>query len=370
VVAAAALDVLGNDHRFTTEVVAAEAPADGVVAGDLVLIGGGDPLLSSDWYPTSNLERNPVFNPTSFDALADAVQAAGVTVVEGSVLGDGSRYDDEYFAPGWGNGVAGLEAGPYDALMVNDSRVLGEDRRADEPNSAAAREFTRLLRDRGIVVAGDGAAASAPDGGSTVQIASIDSAPLTAVVEEMLTNSDNNTAELLVKELAVATTPGVAGTREAGLDVVAGRLTDWGIDTTGIVLSDGSGLSLDNRLTCAALLAVLQRFGPDETIGAALPVAGESGTLADVFTEHPVAGRLLGKTGTLNNPPFNADPPAVKALAGYLPVEGGGAVEYALILNGPTISDQSEYRPVWDDLVDTLDTYPSGPTPAELGPIR
>jgi len=60
----------------------------------------------------------------------------------------------------------------------------------------------------------------------------------------------------------------------------------------------------------------------------------------------------------------------VKALAGYLPVEGGGAVEYVLILNGPTISDQSEYRPVWDDLVDTLDTYPSGPTPAELGPIR
>ena len=112
---------------------------------------------------------------------------------------------------------------------------------------------------------------------------------------------------------------------------------------------------------------MLQRSGPDDTIGAALPVAGESGTLSDVFTEHPVAGRLLGKTGTLNNPPFNADPPAVKALAGYLPVEGGGAVEYVLVLNGPTISDQSEYRPIWDDLADTLDTYPSGPTPAESG---
>ena len=369
VVAAAALDVLGDDHRFTTEVVATEAPVDGVVAGDLVLVGGGDPLLSSDWYPTSNLERRPVFNPTSLDALADAVQAAGVSAVEGSVLGDGSRYDDEFFAPGWGNGVAGLEAGPYDALMANDARVLGEDRRADDPNSAAAREFTRLLRDRGIVVTGDAAVGVVATDDDAVQVASIDSAPLSDVVEEMLTNSDNNTAELLVKELAVATTPGVAGTREAGLAVIAARLTDWGIDTTGIVLSDGSGLSLDNRLTCSALLDVLQRSGPGDTIGAALPVAGESGTLADVFSEHPVAGRLLGKTGTLNNPPFNADPPAVKALAGYLPVEGGGAVEYVLILNGPTISDQSEYRPVWDDLVDTLDTYPSGPTPAELGPI-
>ena len=369
-VAAAALDVLGADHRFTTEVVTAQEPVAGVVAGDLVLVGGGDPLLSSDWYPTSNLERRPVLNPTSLDALADSVQAAGVTVVEGVVLGDGSRYDDEFFAPGWGTGVAGLEAGPYDALMVNDARVLGEDRRADDPNAAAAREFTQLLRDRGIVVAGEGASGGLDVGSTPFPVASIDSAPLTAVVEEMLTNSDNNTAELLVKELAVAATPTAVGTREAGLDVIGGRLAEWGIDTTGIVLSDGSGLSLDNRLTCSALLAVLQRSGPDDTIGAALPVAGESGTLADVFTDHPVAGRLLGKTGTLNNPPFNADPPAVKALAGYLPVDGGGAVEYVLILNGPTISDQSEYRPIWNDLADTLDTYPSGPAPAELGPIR
>jgi D-alanyl-D-alanine carboxypeptidase/D-alanyl-D-alanine-endopeptidase (penicillin-binding protein 4) len=49
-------------------------------------------------------------------------------------------------------------------------------------------------------------------------------------------------------------------------------------------------------------------------------------------------------------------------------VEGGSAVEYALVLNGPTISDQSEYRPVWNDLADALDTYPAGASPADLGP--
>ena len=70
----------------------------------------------------------------------------------------------------------------------------------------------------------------------------------------------------------------------------------------------------------------------------------------------------------MNNAPFNVDPPAVKALAGYVAIEGGGAVEYVLILNGPTISDQSEYRPVWGALADVLATYPTGPTPAELGP--
>ncbi|MFK7916825.1 MAG: D-alanyl-D-alanine carboxypeptidase/D-alanyl-D-alanine-endopeptidase [Ilumatobacter sp.] len=369
IVAAVALERLGPDHAFTTSVVAAASPVDGVLDGDLVLLGGGDPLLSSDWYPTSNLERRPVFNPTSFDALADRVQAAGVTQVTGSVLGDGSRYDDEYFAPGWGNGVAGLEAGPYDALMANDSRVLGEEQRANDPNSGAAREFTRLLSDRGITVAGaPGQGAVADLGNGSVEIATIDSEPLTDVVAEMLTNSDNNTAELLVKELGVvAGGPATTNSREAGLAVMNDQLGLWGVDTTAIVLGDGSGLSLDNRLTCDALLSVLEWSGPGGTIGAALPVAAQTGTLADIFVDHPVAGRLLGKTGTLNNPPFNQDPPAVKALAGYLPIEGGGAVEYVLVLNGPTISDQSEYRPVWNELVDALDTYPSGATPADVG---
>lgn len=366
VVAAVALAQLGADHVFTTRVLASGTPVDGVIEGDLVLLGGGDPLLSSDWYPTSGLERRPVFNPTSLDTLADRVQAAGVTQVGGGVVGDGSRYDDEFFAPGWGTGVAGLEAGPYDSLMANDARVQGEEQRGDDPNSAAAREFTRLLRDRGIVVVDEAGVGLATDLADTpFEVAAIDSVPLTGVVEEMLTNSDNNTAELLVKEIGISAAGD--GSRTAGLASMTEQLEQWGIDTTNIVLSDGSGLSLENRLTCDALVAVLQRSGPDATIGAALPVAGETGTLSDVFTEHAVSGRLLGKTGTLNNPPFNQDPPAVKALAGYLPIEGGGAVEYALVLNGPTISDQSEYRPIWDQLADTLDTYPSGASPADVG---
>jgi D-alanyl-D-alanine carboxypeptidase/D-alanyl-D-alanine-endopeptidase (penicillin-binding protein 4) len=279
------------------------------------------------------------------------------------VLGDGSRYDDEWFAPGWGTGVAGLEAGPYDALLANDARVLGDELRADDPNVGAAREFARLLTERGITVTGRPGAAERPADAAT--IATIRSAPMAAVVAEMLGNSDNNTAELVVKELGFEATG--EGTRAAGLDVIRETLEDWGIDTANLALSDGSGLSLDNRLTCDAILGVLQRAGVDGPIGRGLPVAGESGTLHDVFVDHAVAGRLRGKTGTLNNPPFNADPPAVKALSGYLPIDGGGAIEYALVLNGPTISDQSEYRPVWDSFAEVLAGYPSGPSPAEIG---
>ena len=364
VVAAVALEQLGADFTYETTVAAASEPDGGVIDGDLYLVGGGDPLLSSDWYPTSNLERNAVLSPTSLDALADQVAAAGVTSITGSVLGDGSRYDDEYFAPGWGAGVAGLEGGPYDALLVNDSRVLNDELKANEPNEGAAREFQRMLVERGIQVQGTPGPGVAPEG--AVTLARIDSAPLTDVIAEMLTNSDNNTAEMVVKEIGYAATG--EGTRPAGLDAMRIALDEAGINVSEIVLADGSGLSLDNRLTCAALLAVLQDGDVSGPIAGGLAVAGETGTLSDTFVDHELAGRLVGKTGTLNNPPFNADPPAVKALAGYVGVDGGGAEEFVLILNGPTISDQSEYRPIWEQLADVLATYPSGPTPAELGP--
>ena len=364
IVAAAALDVLGAETRLTTSVSAALAPVDGVVNGDLFLVGGGDPLLSSDWYRTSNLERYAVLSPTSLDSLADSVRDAGVRQITGGVVGDGSRYDDEFFAPGWGVGVAGLEAGPYDALMANDSRVLNDDQRASDPNEGAAREFTRMLQERGITIS-NGASSGVATPQATV-LASIESAPLAEIVGEMLANSDNNTAELLMKEIGLVGEG--TGSREAGARVMMAKLVEWGIETSNIVLSDGSGLSLDNRLTCAAILAVLQRHDPSSALGVALPIAGETGTLRDIFTDQSVAGRLTGKTGTLNNPPFNADPPAVKALSGYLPVEGGTAVEYTLVLNGPTISDQSEYRPIRKGLAEALDTYPSGAAPAQLGP--
>jgi serine-type D-Ala-D-Ala carboxypeptidase/endopeptidase (penicillin-binding protein 4) len=83
-----------------------------------------------------------------------------------------------------------------------------------------------------------------------------------------------------------------------------------------------------------------------------------------------VTGRLRAKTGTLGNAPYNADPPAVKALSGYLPVEGGGGtIQFSLLLNGSgPLTDQSQYRPVWDALAATLAGYPAGPSVAELAP--
>jgi D-alanyl-D-alanine carboxypeptidase/D-alanyl-D-alanine-endopeptidase (penicillin-binding protein 4) len=363
-VGAAALDVLGADHVFTTDVRAAGVNG-GVVPGDLYLVGGGDPLLTSAEYPVDEFDDYPVTSPTSLDALADAVAAAGITQVQGSVIGDGSRYDDEFYNSNWVEDIRGVEVGPVDALMVNDARVLGDEFRSDDPNVGAAREFRRLLEARGITVAGDSGSGTAP-ADSTV-VASVSSAALPAVISEMMATSDNNTAEMLLKELGVAR--GGGGTTDAGARVLLRALADRGVDTSGVVVDDGSGLSNENRVTCHALAAIFEQHQPGDAFAAGLPVAAESGTLDQVFVDSPVAGRLVAKTGTLSNPPFDADPPAVKALSGYLPVEGGGTIEFALILNSTgTLADQSVYRPIWDSFAGVLASYPSGPSAAELGP--
>ena len=213
----------------------------------------------------------------------------------------------------------------------------------------------------GMLVALEGSAPA-----DTGQLASIQSRPLPDVIAEMLTNSDNNTAELVLKEIGLASSG--AGTRQAGADAVTATLNGWGVDTTGLVVADGSGLSADNRISCATMLAVLQHAGYDSPVGQGLAIGGETGTLVDAFGDTAVAGRIRGKTGTLNNAPYDQDPPAVKALSGYMPIEGGGAIEYTLLLNGGIITDQSEYRPLWNELAVAVDSFPAVASPAVLGP--
>lgn len=359
-VASVALEALSADHVFTTSVVG-PAAVDGVIDGDVFLVGGGDPLLvSTDVPPEPGVVAE--FNTTSLDALADSVVAAGVTTITGSVTGDGSRYDDEYVIASWGD-VANVDAGPYDALVANDSRVLGRTGRQRDPNDAAAREFARLLRDRGVAVAGG--VGTGPATAGLAMIASIDSQPLGAVLAEMLTTSDNDTAEMLLKELGF--TDVGEGTVAAGLNVVDRTLRSWGVPMDGVRLVDASGLSNDNRDTCAELLAVLEHVegGPIE---AGLAVAGRTGTLADEFVGTAVDGRLVAKTGTLGNPPAGVDPPAVKGLAGYLDAPNGSTIEFALILNGADISNPDKFESYWSALAERLAGYPSGPDPATVGP--
>lgn len=354
-VAATALEILGPDFRFTTS-VAVPPFEDGTVDGDIYLIGGGDPLLTSDDFPVGE-DGQPVINATSFDVLADGLVEAGVSRVRGAVIGDGTRYDDEWFVDEWAEDVAFIEAGPYDALIANDARVLGRFGKEGDPNEAAAREFVRLLADRGIQV--DNGWGSGTVSNLVPVVTSVQSAPLSAVVEEMLLTSDDNTAELLLKEIGFAASG--EGTRAAGLNAMNQTLAQLGVDLEGVTFRDGSGLSNQNRATCQALLDVVQ-LSRGTAIDSGLPVAGRSGTLAGEFADSEMIGRLRAKTGTLTG---------AKALAGLVDARAGteaGKIEFVIVLNTPDASVENVYRALWTALGERFETYPSGPPAPSLGP--
>jgi D-alanyl-D-alanine carboxypeptidase/D-alanyl-D-alanine-endopeptidase (penicillin-binding protein 4) len=302
VVAMVALEVLTPEFVFSTSLV---GKVNGTaIEGDAYLIGGGDPLLITGNYPDT--EPYPTFNFTRVENLFDALRSQGITQIQGSVIGDESRYDAERFTPSLGLGIKGTEVGPLGALMVNDGVITGNPIKPDNPALGAATEFTNILQNNGISVSGLPKVGTAPQ--ELTMIAKIDSLPLSEIVTEMLTNSDNNTADLLVKELGFAST-GV-GTREAGLEVMKAKLVEWGIPLDALTFVDGSGLDRGNRLTCNSLSALLARDGGFGPTGLGLAIAGQTGTLRDVLGDSLGAGKLRGKTGTLTG---------AKSLSGFVP---------------------------------------------------
>lgn len=356
ITAAVALDVLGPGFTYTTTVVGS-APVAGVIDGDVHLVGGGDPVLSEQWYTEQTTTRKrPPMHATSVEALADALVAAGVTRISGDVVGDDSRYDDERYPPGWADDIrVSNDGGAVGSLVINDS-VSTTGAQSGEPAASAAATLVRLLEARGIRVDGGSSTGAAPVGSAV--LASVQSAPLTDIVNELLATSDNLAAEMIVKEIGVAVRQ--SGTRIDGLQAMLDRLAAWGMPTVGVQFTDGSGLSHDNQLTCATLAAVLQRGSATDAVGAGLARAGQAGsTLAESFTAPGLVDVLQGKTGTLHNPN------EVKALSGYF-MAGADEVSFVLILNGATAP---EYAAAWDQLGAALLATAAGPTPEALAPL-
>lgn len=352
--ASAVLARIGTDERLLTEVRAAAPPAaEGVVDGDLWLVGGGDPLLATADYAATFPNQPQVITP--FERLADAVVEAGVRQVRGAVVGDESRYDTQRYIPSWKASYReDGDVGPAGALVVNDGFVTFGARpvAAEQPAVHAASVLGGLLAARGVSVLGAPTAGVTPAG--TAVLAAVPSPPMAAVVGAMLRESDNGTAELLVKELGRRF--GAAGTTADGLAVVGDALAGAGLPVGQLTTVDGSGLDRADRASCALLMASLASAGPTGPVGAALPVAGRDGTLATRFLGHPAAGRLRAKTGSLNG---------VVGLAGYVDREASPPLSFALLVN--ELPRDALGRRLQEDVAAALARYPDGPDRSEIG---
>jgi len=313
---AAALSALGPDHRIKTTVVQG--------GGGIVLVGGGDPTL------TARAAKGDG-RPASLGRLADdttrALKKSGTTSVR---LG----YDTSlYSGPGLHPIGPNENISPVTPLMADEGRLDDSDHgpaaRSEDPAADAAGTFASMLRDRGVEVTGDPRPRTA--GKHPRALATVRSQPLSALVERMLTNSDNDIAEALARQTAVAA--GEPASFDGAAKAVTARLKKLRLPVSGARIADGSGLDRDDHVSAALLARVLVRasdIGHPELrpLLTGLPVAGFSGTLRTRYGADTVGrGVVRAKTGTLTG---------VNTLAGSVVDADGRLLVFAFMTNGTT----------------------------------
>ncbi|MBW3660214.1 MAG: D-alanyl-D-alanine carboxypeptidase/D-alanyl-D-alanine-endopeptidase [Gemmatimonadetes bacterium] len=388
VVTAVALERLGPDYRWLTSVYGTRPIGDdGVLDGDLVLYGRGDPNLSGRFAPSMT---------AVFDSLAAELAARGLERVTGDLLADESSWDADHLRGDWAHydllwwyaaPVAALgfndnaidfhvrpgeeagepptiEAEPASAFYSLENRAVtgppGAERSFDfdrvpgtnrivargvvpldagsfteyfavvDPAAWAATVFREMLEARGIAIDGQVVTISNPadspvSTGDTVALAAWTSVPLADVVGAINGRSQNLHAEMLLKTIGFEERG--EGSWRAGLAVERETLSALGVDTTAFLLRDASGLSTANLATPEALVGLLRAARERPWAGVfleSLPVAAERGSLRRRFQNTVGAGRVRAKTGYIEN---------VHALSGYFTGLDGHEYAFSVIVN-------------------------------------
>lgn len=380
---ALAFDTFGPDHQFTTSVLRdGTVGADGTLAGNLVLRGGGDPGLSNRYY------RAPADGPMA--SLARMVAATGIKRVTGDLIADATAFESKRVPEGWlarylesgyaarvsalsmnenlgtvviapqPNGSVAVSLDPPSSTVpvINNMRTVAGSRAAklsirrlpdgridvrgwigskagsrsylvviDDPAPWVAGMLRSALAEQGVTVAGQVRVGSASP--SAVNVASLASPPLARLAAAMNRESINHFAELLFRDVAQVASPDHVGSAEFGNTVLRKFMSDKvGATATDVMAADGSGLSTLDRVTARSLVQLLSyahRSTWSADFHASLPVAGESELLRHRMRYTPAQGNLHAKTGTTND---------VIGLAGYVTARDGEVLAFAFLYNG------------------------------------
>ncbi|MGB2926501.1 MAG: D-alanyl-D-alanine carboxypeptidase [Limnothrix sp.] len=301
----AALEKWPLDHQFTTQVYTTGTVNNGVLSGDLIVLGGDDPLFV--WEEAI--------------AVGNAINQAGIRQVQGNLL------------------VVGDFSMNYAVDMVVSAQTLrmGMDQR--QWNREVSRQYNRMkpgtMKPQVAIAGTVQKLAELPDGATL--LLTHESLELSEILKLMNIYSNNAIAEAIAKNLGGGKAMGERVAQQLGLPVAE------------VQLINGSGLGVDNRISPRAAVTMFQAI--DEAI------AAETIAISDLF---PVAGRdergtmqgrnmpkgIVAKTGTLNQ---------VSALAGMIPTSNHGNVWFAIINNGTW--DVSGYRKQQDQLLQQLDSH-------------
>lgn len=313
--AVAALSAMGPDHRLTTR--AALEPD----TKELVLVGGGDPTLTA---------HQDAEGWASLRTLADKTAA---TLKKRGMSDVTLSYDTTLYAGPELHPIGENEnLAPVSALMADEGRTddssSGQVQRVTDPAAEAAKKFAGFLKKQGITTTSPGPSKAT---GRADTLAAVTSPPLSDIVERMLTNSDNDIAEALARQTAVAT--GRRADFAGGAAAIAAQLTKLHLPLKGTAFNDGSGLNRDDRLTADLLTALLVKAGdpahPElRPVLTGLPIAAFTGTLTSRYTDATgAAGVVRAKTGTLTG---------VNTLAGTVVDKDGQLLAFAFMASDTT----------------------------------
>jgi serine-type D-Ala-D-Ala carboxypeptidase/endopeptidase (penicillin-binding protein 4) len=384
VTSAAALEILGSDYRFLTRLGYSGKIKNGVLYGDLIIIGGGDPALGSEYF------TGHYFTPHFLEVWAKRVKAEGISRIEGRLITDNTLYNNEKIPPTWiwedmgnyyGAGTSALtvydnltritfqsppEAGsPTSILSVYprlkgihwENEVLSSDIQRDlayvfgsphdnrriirgtipgnrskftikasnpHPEKLIADEFLAHLASAGVFITGS-VAVEKYNPKNFFQIASVESPPLSEIIKVLNSESVNLFAEHLVCQIAAEETG--MGDREAGLKIIADHWASRGLDVSQLFMEDGSGLSHFNAVSpqfITSLLISMKNSGTHYSpFFESLPSAG-NGTLNGFNRNLFPFGSLSLKSGSMKR---------VRCYAGYIKTDSGNEYAIAILVN-------------------------------------
>ncbi|MFD6678780.1 MULTISPECIES: D-alanyl-D-alanine carboxypeptidase/D-alanyl-D-alanine endopeptidase [Micromonospora] len=325
VTAVTVLAARGPGYRIPTRAVA------GAKAGEVVIVGGGDPTLAIDkkgYYPGA----------ARLDDLAAQVRSALGGTPPTSVTVDGSVYSGPVYGPGWDDDIpTGGSGGAVTALMTDGARTdpgveHGSAQRFAEPDLAAGKAFARLLGVPTDAVRRGSAPAQAAAGPSPApgtELGVVQSPPLIRLVDVMISESDNLVAEALARQVALARNQ--PASFDGGAAAMDAEVAELGLPADEISVSDGSGLSRRNRISPSLLTDLIRlAASPDHPelagVFGGLPVGGWSGTLNERYRNTAGtaagAGSVRAKTGTLTQ---------VHSIAGLVTTADGRLLTFAVL---------------------------------------
>ncbi|MEM7288683.1 MAG: D-alanyl-D-alanine carboxypeptidase/D-alanyl-D-alanine-endopeptidase, partial [Actinomycetota bacterium] len=347
VTAVGALELLPKEFRFVTVMRLDEDRR-------LYVQAGGDPTLTQADVrgmidDVVAYLAPPSDQPVPEAAPADPEEDSGGVVVESrppveiaDLVIDPSYFDDTRTAPGWPDRYVPVDVGPMSALIIDDNQHRGDDDFIADPDRGNAELISALLEDAGVVVTGS--VSVGPTSPDAVVVAEHRSSPLRRLVSLILSTSDNEIADALVRQIA----RDHAGTSSIvdGKQVIYDRVAALGVEL-GPVDGDGSGLSRRNRLSARELVEVLlvARERPWWTImRTGLANARVDVRLSERLEVTTPLGNVRAKTGTLID---------VAALSGDLTTADGGEVTFSLIIEA---EDRDAARDALDEIVAALTT--------------